>query len=56
MALDLSFKDLVEAAARNPGMDGRPLLIPLSRSTKIATSHGASSTKMNLPSSRTPFD
>ena len=31
MALDLSFKDLVDAAARNPGMDGRPLLIPLSQ-------------------------
>jgi ParB family chromosome partitioning protein len=30
MALDLSFKDLVDAAARNAGMDGQPLLIPLS--------------------------
>lgn len=29
MALDLSFKDLADAAARNGGMDGRPLLIPL---------------------------
>jgi len=31
MALDLSFKDLVDAATRNPGIDGRPLLIPLSQ-------------------------
>lgn len=31
MALDLSFKDLVDAATRNPGMDGRPLFIPLSQ-------------------------
>jgi ParB/RepB/Spo0J family partition protein len=31
MALDLSFKDLVDTATRNPGIDGRPLLIPLSQ-------------------------
>jgi len=31
MALDLSFKDLVDAATRNPGIDGRPRLIPLSQ-------------------------
>ena len=31
MALDLSFKDLVDAAARNADMNGRPLLIPLSQ-------------------------
>ncbi|MBM3552961.1 MAG: ParB/RepB/Spo0J family partition protein [Alphaproteobacteria bacterium] len=37
MALDLSFKDLVDAATRNPGMDGRPLLIPLSQ---IDEDHG----------------
>ena len=29
MALDLSFKDLVDAAVRNTGTEGRPLLIPL---------------------------
>ena len=31
MALDLSFKDLVDAAAQNAGADGRPLFIPLSQ-------------------------
>ncbi len=31
MALDLSFKDLVDAAERNAGMEGRPLHIPLSQ-------------------------
>ena len=31
MALDLSFKDLVDAAVRNAGIEGRPLLIPLSQ-------------------------
>jgi ParB/RepB/Spo0J family partition protein len=31
MALDLSFKDLVDTATRNAGMDGRPLFIPLSQ-------------------------
>ena len=31
MALDLSFKDLVDAVTRNPGIDGRPLFIPLSQ-------------------------
>ena len=31
MALDLSFKDLADAAAAGAGMDGRPLLIPLSK-------------------------
>jgi ParB family chromosome partitioning protein len=29
MALDLSFKDLADAAERHAGMDGRPLLLPL---------------------------
>ncbi|GLI96048.1 ParB/RepB/Spo0J family partition protein [Methylocystis echinoides] len=31
MALDLSFKELADAAAAGAGMDGRPLLIPLSK-------------------------
>jgi ParB family chromosome partitioning protein len=31
MALDLSFKDLADAAAAGAGIDGRPLLIPLSK-------------------------
>jgi ParB family transcriptional regulator, chromosome partitioning protein len=31
MALDLSFKDLADAAAEGAGMAGRPLLIPLSQ-------------------------
>jgi ParB family chromosome partitioning protein len=31
MALDLSFKDLADVAARNADVDGRPLLIPLSQ-------------------------
>jgi ParB family chromosome partitioning protein len=30
MTLDLSFKDLADAAEQNAGMNGRPLLIPLS--------------------------
>ena len=31
MALDLSFKDLADVAARNADMNGRPLFIPLSQ-------------------------
>jgi ParB family chromosome partitioning protein len=31
MALDLSFKDLVDAAAEGAGMAGRPLLLPISQ-------------------------
>lgn len=37
MALDLSFKDLADAAAGKGGLDGRPLLIPL---TDIDEDHG----------------
>jgi ParB family chromosome partitioning protein len=31
MALDLSFKDLADTATQTPGMNGRPLLIPLAQ-------------------------
>ncbi len=31
MALDLSFKDLADTATQNPGMNGRPLLVPLAQ-------------------------